>query len=166
MAKFLKHSSGSLVEDTSIATSAGVGDATKLPHLDISGKLDASFMPAGLMADVMTFVANGALAAGDFVYIDATGKAAKADASNPAKKAQGYVLAAVTNGANASVYFDDINSALTGLTAGSEYYLSATTPGTVTATPPSASGNIVQKVGFAKDANNIHVRFSDPIQLV
>jgi hypothetical protein len=47
------------------------------------------------------------------------------------------------------VHFDGINTALGSLTLGAQYFLS-TTPGVgVATTPPSASGNIVQRLGKA-----------------
>lgn len=39
-----------------------------------------------------------------------------------------------------------------GLTPGATYYLSASTPGAMTTVPPSTPTQIVQRVGFAKDA--------------
>lgn len=50
-------------------TSAGSGDAGKLPALDAQGKLDDSFMPTGIAADVATVTTSEALSAGDFVNI-------------------------------------------------------------------------------------------------
>lgn len=50
-------------------TSAGAGDAGKLAMLDAAGKLDNSMMPTGIGADVSIITASEALAAGDFVNI-------------------------------------------------------------------------------------------------
>ena len=96
--KYLKNSSGVITEDTSVQTSAGAGDAGKipalnasgvldstivnsvtssagsgdsgkLPALDASGKLDSTFMPTGVGADTVNITASEALADGDFVNI-------------------------------------------------------------------------------------------------
>lgn len=50
-------------------TSAGAGDATKIPSLDGTGRLDASFMPVGIGADTAAIVASEILAAGDLVNV-------------------------------------------------------------------------------------------------
>jgi len=128
-------------------TSAGAGDSGKIPALGATGKLDQSFMPTGIGADTASITASEALAAGDFVNIyDATGaKCRKADASTAGKEAHGFVLAAVENAAEATVYFEGTNDQVTGLTPGKQYLSS--TPGLCTATAPSGSGNVVQRVG-------------------
>lgn len=115
-------------------------------------------------ADTYTSTASGALAAGDFVYIKSDGTVAKADASNQAKKAMGYVLAASADLASCVVYFDDNNNQCSGLTVGSTYYLSGSTPGAVTATPPTTSNHIVQELGIATTTTNLHVNIGLPIK--
>lgn len=155
-------STGAQSEYAGKASSAGAGDAGEFPILDGSGKLDATFMPNGFGSDVSTLVAGEALAAGDFVYVLAGGTVMKADATTFAKRAMGYVIASVLNGGNATVYFDDSNSALSGLTAGSTYYLSATA-GVATLTAPTTSGQYVQSLGIATSATSLHVNIKEPI---
>ncbi len=132
--------------------STGAPDANKIVALDATGKLDVSVMPTGVAAEVTVAASFENLTAGDFVNLFLSGgviKVQKADATNNAKPAHGFVLANVVAPANATVYrTSQNNSALTGLTIGSDYFLS-TTPGGVTATAPSASGNIVQPLGRA-----------------
>lgn len=50
-------------------TSAGAGDAGKIPQLDGSGRLDSSFMPVGIGADTKSIVSSENLAAGDVVNV-------------------------------------------------------------------------------------------------
>jgi hypothetical protein len=88
----------------------------------------------------------------------------KADASTSGKEAHGFVKAAVSNGAAATVYFEGTNSQVTGLTPGVQY-LSAATPGLSTATAPSASGNVVQRVGFATAAAALNFQSMPPVVL-
>ena len=112
-------------------------------------------------------VAGEALNAGDLinVYLDAgTIKVRKATASTVGKEAHGYVLAAVSLGGNATVYFSGLNNNFSGLTAGLQY-LSATTSGQPTATPPSVSGGVVQKVGIAVSNTAIIFNFGEPVGL-
>jgi hypothetical protein len=100
------------------------------------------------------FTASEALVAGDLVNIwddSGTPKARLADASAN-KQADGFVLADVDSGDPATVYSQGINDQVSGLTGGIEQYLSASVPGGVTATAPTASGNLVQRVGKAFSA--------------
>ena len=151
MAKFLKHESGRIKEDQSVATSAGAGDAGKLAELNASGKFDNSFLPVGIGAETFVAPASENLAAGDIVNVYNNGGALnvrKADATTEGSEASGFVLSAVTSGANATVYFEQLNDQVTFIAGdiGGDLWLS-TTAGTSTTTPPSASGNVVQKIG-------------------
>jgi hypothetical protein len=153
--KYLALVSGKIKEIAATVVSAGAADAGKIVALDSAGLLDASLMPVGVGATVVTAPASENLTAGNFVNLwndSGTLKVRKADATTNAKPAHGFVLANVTAPANATVYLlSEINTAVSGLTIGADYYLS-TTPGGVTTTPPSASGNIVQFIGTATQA--------------
>lgn len=138
-------------------TSAGAGDSGKVPALDGSGRLDTSFMPTGIAADTAAIATSESLAAGDLVNIyDAAGVATarKADGITAGKPAHGFVLASFTHPATAVVYFEGNNSAVTGLTAGTQYL--STTAGATTAVAPSGAGNVVQVVGFATSATSVN----------
>lgn len=166
--KFLTQSSGDLTEVQAPQSSAGAADAGKLPALDSSGRLDNSFMPTGIGADTQSIQASEALAAGDFVNVWSSAGAfrvRKADASGgAAKRAHGFVLASVSSGANATVYFEGTNTQVSSMTPG-DVYLSGATPGAATATPPSTSAYIVQKLGVATAAAAINVEIDSPIVL-
>lgn len=165
--KYLKHSSGNIVEQEGLTASAGAGDAGKIPALDGSGRLDSSMMPVGFGSETKTIAATEDLAAGDFVNIyNSTGlKCRKADASSTSKRAHGFVLSAVTSGQNATVYYGNLNTQVSGLTIGDELYLSGSTAGAVTATPPSSSGYLVQRLGVATGTTEMLVEIQQPIQL-
>jgi hypothetical protein len=167
MAKFIKNNAGTLTEESTVATSAGAGDAGKIPGLDGAGRLDNSFMPTGIGADTASITASEALSAGDLVNVwNSTGaKVRKADASVAGKEAHGFVLAAVSSSATATVYFEATNNQVTGLTPGVQY-LSASTPGAATGTAPSGSGNVVQRVGFATSATALNFQSNVPVVLV
>lgn len=165
--KYLKNNAGTITEEAAIQTSAGAGDAGKIPAVDSTGKLDASFMPTGIAADTALVQASENLAAGDLVNIwDSSGsfRVRKADASVAGKEAHGFVLVAVTSGNNATIYFEGSNTQVSGLTAGVKF-LSAATPGLVVATAPSGSGNVVQRVGFATSATVLNFQSEEPIVL-
>lgn len=163
--KYLYNNAGTITEKAAIQTSAGAGDAGKIPALDAAGKLDTSMMPTGIGADTAAITASEALSAGDLVNVwNSTGaKVRKADATTAGKEAHGYVLAAVSSSATATVYFEGNNTGVSGLTPGVQYL--STTPGTATATAPSGTGNVVQRVGFATAAANLNFQSLNPIVL-
>lgn len=164
--KYIRNNAGTLTEVEAKVTSAGAGDAGKIPALDGSGRLDTSMMPVGIGADTAVIVASEALAAGDFVNIwNSTGaKARKADASASGKEAHGFVLAAVSNAANATVYFEGTNTQVTGLTPG-VVFLSASTAGQATGSAPSGTGQVVQRLGVAISTTAINFDGGPPIVL-
>lgn len=155
-------STGAQSEYAGKSTSAGAGDAGEFPILDGAGKLDITLMPNGVGADSITATAGEALTAGDFVYINGSGGVLKADATTFAKRAMGYVLASVLNAGTATVFFDESNSSLSGLTPGSKYFLSATS-GLATTTAPTTSGQFAQALGVATSATSLHVNIQEPI---
>jgi hypothetical protein len=111
-------------------------------------------------------VAGEALAARDLVNIynnGGTPTVRKANASL-GREANGFVMAAVANGANATVFFDGLITGLTGLTAGSAF-LSGATAGLATATAPTTVGHIVQRVGTFVTATTMKFSFDVPVTL-
>lgn len=164
--KYIYNNSGQLTEKTATVSSAGVGDAGKIVALDGTGKLDSTVMPTGIGADVVAITASENLAAGDLVNIyddSSTPKTRKADAATN-KPAHGFVLSGVTGGNEATVYFEGNNAQVTGLTAGYQY-LSGTTPGKCTATAPSTTGYIVQRVGVATGATSLNFESGETLVL-
>lgn len=159
-------STGVLTEITAPVTSGGAADAGKVPALDAGGKLDLTVMPSGIGPDSFVLVASEALTAGNFINIwnDAGAfKVRKADATAAGKQADGFVTAAVTSGANATCYPRGTNNQLSGLTPGQIYL--ATTAGGAAAAIPSASGNVVQRIGYAISATAAVFQFSPPVAL-
>jgi hypothetical protein len=192
--KFLKNNAGTITEEAAVATSAGAGDDGKIPALngsgvldstivnsktasagagdsgkivalDAAGKIDSTMMPTGVAADTALITTSEALAAGDLVNIwSSTGaKARKADATVAGKEAHGFVLASAGSGAAATVYFEGSNTGVTGLTPGNNFL--STTAGLATATAPSGSGNVVQRVGFATSATALNFQSQTPFVL-
>jgi hypothetical protein len=166
MAKYIENVAGRLQEKSGLAASAGAADADKIPQLDSTGRLHSSLMPIGIGADTQVIVASEALAAGDFIncYNSTGAKVRKADAATPGKEAHGFVIAAVASAGNATVYFEGTNTQVAGQTPGL-VFLSATTPGQGTTTPPSTAGQIVQQIGLATSATTINFQFQQPITL-
>lgn len=193
--KFIKNVSGALTEEAALTTSAGVGDAHRIPALNASGVLDqsivnavtasagaadsgkvaaldaagrlaANMMPVGITPETASLVTSENLAAGDFVNIwnnASVATARKADATTAGKEAHGFVLAATTSPAAATVYLEGSNTAVTGKTPGVQYL--QTTAGTAGTTVPSLTGNVVQRLGVATSATSINFEPAQPITL-
>ena len=166
--KFLKHDTAGGFTETVATQAGGAGNENKVPALDAAGRLDATMMPTGIGADTASIVANGALSAGDFVNIyDNAGTVTcrVADASALGTRAHGFVLSAVADAAMATVYFEGENNGagVSGMVGG-DVFLSETA-GKATATAPTTSAAIVQKLGVAISATGINVEIGTPVLL-
>lgn len=187
--RFLANVLGRIKMIATIATSAGSGDAEKVPSTNAQGYLDPtlinaattgagkvlqtlpdgtidpSVLPTGIGADVKNMAASEALAANDLVNVwndGGTVKARKADATTEGKEATGFVKAAVALNGQAAVYFEGRISGLTGLTPGVRQYL-ATSAGQATPIAPNAAGNVVQWIGDAVSTTEIDFEKANPI---
>ena len=154
--KFLRLVNGVLTEIFGVQSSAGAANAGDLVALDDTGRLDNSLMPVGIGADTTVIPASETLAAGDWVNVwNSTGaKVRKADATTAGKEVHGFVLAAVASGANATVYFEGTNTQVTGQVPGPVYL--QTVAGQGGAAVPTASGNVVQRIGTAVSATSVN----------
>jgi hypothetical protein len=164
--KYLQHDAAGGFREVEATATGGAGEASKIPALDLSGRLDSTMMPTGIGAETSALEAFGALAAGDFVNVfndSGVMKVRKADASNNVAPANGFVLAAFTAGQTATVYWSGLNGQLTGLTPGLHYL--STTPGASNHVAPSASGNIVQRLGTAINSTTVFFQPQDAILL-
>lgn len=146
-------------------TSAGAGSAAKVVQLDSSGRLDSTVMPVGIGADTQSVTTSEALAAGDWVNIWSNSgfKVRKADATVAGKEAWGFVLSAFSSGAEATVYFEGTNTAVTGQTPGKVFL--STTAGTGSSTAPTGSGNAQQIIGVATSATTVNFQYNTPVIL-
>lgn len=111
---------------------------------------------SGALAGGRVITASANLLAGAFVNIFTSGGAIRvrpADATDDSKPADGFVLAAVVGGANATVYgLGQQNTQLAGMTPGTAYFLDASGAGGVAPAAPGASGNYQQMLGKADSA--------------
>lgn len=165
--KFLQHDAAGGFREVEGVAVGGAGQANKIPALDLSGRLDSTMMPTGIGAETSALIAFGALAAGDFVNVFNDGgvmKVRKADASTGVAPANGFVLAAFSALDTATVYWGGLNSQRSGMTPGLHYL--STTPGASNHIAPAASGNIVQRLGYAVDSTTFYFNPQDPILLV
>lgn len=156
-ARYIALVAGKLKQIAGTVASAGAGDDGKLVALDAAGKLDPTVLPTGVGAETKLVLTSEALAAGDWVNVydnAGTANVRKADASDPVKYANGFVLAAFGSAVNATVYTEGINNQVSGQTAGI-VYLSGASAGAGITTPPTTAGHIVQQIGFALSATEV-----------
>lgn len=147
-------------------TSAGVGDASKTVILDASGRISSTMMPTGIGADTAVITASEALAAGDLVNV-----------YNNAGTANVRKADATTQGKEAHGF---VLAAVASAGAATVYFEASntqktgltpgvqylsTTPGACAATAPSTAGNVVQIVGFATSATALNFNYGQPITL-
>lgn len=152
-----------------ITSSSGSSDANKHIATNSEGKLDATFLPAGLGASTFSASASEALSASNLVNLYNNGGSLgvrKADGST-LKEANGFVLTAFNSGELALVYpLGEQLTGLTGLTPGSKYYLSVTTPGGIQSSAPDlASGVMYQEIGKAISSTALQTVKSDAIEV-
>lgn len=166
---FLARVAGKTKQIIATVVSAGAADAGKVVALDDSGRLDQSLLPTGVGANTVSVVASEAIGAGKFVdlWLDAgVLKTRLADNSNQ-RPAWGYVKTAVALAGTATVYrLNTVNSALSGLVAGSDYWLG--TAGGVTDTPldPDASSGLMdQYLGKASSETELVTVEHAPVYL-
>lgn len=159
--KYLARVAGKTKQRELAVVSTGASDAGRGVALDSTGRLDSTVMPVGVGANTQSMPASEALGAGTFVNLwgdSGVLKARLADNSN-GRQADGYVLEAVASAGTAAVYpLDAMNSALSGLTAGTDYWLG--TAGGVIATPLVETdvanvNKISQYLGKAKSATEL-----------
>ena len=164
--KFLQvGNTGNLEEKEAVIQGGTVGEAGRIVALDDTGKLDDTVMPEGIGAETTVAKASEALVGNNVINIWSNSgvlSARKADATDDTKPAHGYIKDSANLGDNVTVYTDGYLPG-TGFTPGSKYFLS-TTPGAVTATPPSDEGNIAQVIGVAVSADKIKFEPLTPIK--
>lgn len=104
----------------------------------------------------LTVAAGEVLLAGAFVniYLDGGARLRKADATDPLKWAHGFILSDGDIGEALPLNLTGLNSMVSPATLG-EAYLSTTTPGGYSYSPPSATGQIIQPLGLAIPGNGI-----------
>lgn len=146
---------GTQVERSAIASSTGSGNAGDLVALGDDGKLNPNLFPSGIGGATQPATASEEIASGaqvNFWEDQGVTKLRNADASGGhGKRSDGYVSSAVSVDSIAAVHTDNgtIISGLTGLLPGQTYFLSPTTPGGLTLTPPTTSGHLLQIIGKA-----------------
>jgi hypothetical protein len=144
--------------------------ALKKPLVLTNGEIE-QLQPGDFIAEVdlvsLTNNDAAAVAIGEVLYVPSTGgvKKARADAAGTA---QAMYIAASAGAAAAAIQCQShgyLAGALTGATPGTVYYLSPTTPGLLTATPPSTVGQFCVRIGQAVTATDLEIRIERFIKL-
>jgi hypothetical protein len=96
------------------------------------------------------------------------GKVGKATATSGSSEAASVVgFADSAKGADETVKVVVVGiKAMSGLDAGDLYFLSPTTAGAITTTPPSGSGQAVTRLGEAATATDFSIQLEPPVLLV
>lgn len=124
------------------------------------GMVDPLVIQKGL-GGVYTCLAG--VTVGQAVKVSASDTVAVTDASSAAGEAQGIVVLKPTT-TSAVVVWGGAASVFSGLTPGADYWLSDT-PGAITASAPTATGSIQQRVGTAKNATTLEIGVEHPVYL-
>lgn len=168
MAKLISLIGGVLTEVEGTSVSTGAADANKTVETNSQGTIDVTMLPPGVGRNTAVVIASEALTAGNWVNIYNNAGVANCRRADDTvgREVWGFVLAAVINAANATVYLGSTNDQVSGMTPGAKVYISAT-PGAGSNTPTvAAPGKIHQVIGKAITATSVAMQLSDPITLV
>lgn len=129
------------------------------PLGDVINELTALIPGGGYERVADIFACPVGVAVGDVVYFSASNtvnKASAASGGGQTPAAVGVVIAKPT-AVTAQVLSAGSADVYVGLTPGSRYFVSPTTPGGLTTTPPSAAGEVLQQIGRAATTTKLLV---------
>lgn len=192
--KFFKNVSGVTTEEAALRTSAGSGDADRIPALNASGVLDAtivnsvntttgapdagkvaalgadgllalSMMPVGVGTNVKVITTSEALAAGDYVNIwDNAGFKVRKADATVAGKEANGYVLASVGSGAPATVYMEGTNTSVTGMVAGTVFLS-TTAGAGTATAPSGAGNVIQRLGISVSATAVNFSAGAPIVL-
>jgi len=124
-----------------------------------------SFSPLQVSFDATAFEN---VTEGDALYMRTSdgqvGKATAADGTSEAATVVGFANATASANASVKVVVVGIKS-MTSLDAGDLYFLSPSTAGAITLTPPSSAGQAVVRLGEAATSTSFAIQIEPPIKL-
>lgn len=168
MDKFIELKEGELAEKKPAITSSGGVDGGRLVALDENtGKLDPSVMPSGIGADNITATCSDNLSPGNLVNLWVDGGVLKARKANASLgyRASGFVLDAGSVGNTIQVSMEGSMVGLGAIVPGLPYFLSESTPGTHSDSPPTSSDFILQEIGTGRSLDSISFEPQSPVLL-
>ena len=105
---------------------------------------------------------------GDALYMRTSdgqvGKATAADGTSEAASVVGFANSGTQSGSTVKVIVVGLKT-MSGLNAGDLYFLSATTAGGITQTPPSSAGQAVVRLGESATTTDFAIQIEPPIKL-
>ena len=127
-------------------------------------------MPSSIVFKVVGYVVNAFenVTQGDVLYARASdGQVGKAVANDTLDKAvvAGIAETTVTSGNQVRVIVTGQVAVSTSIDPGDLYFLSASSPGSLTKTPPTTDGHYVTLVGEAGTSNQLVLKIKRPVQL-
>ena len=124
-----------------------------------------SFAPLQVGFDATVFEN---VAEGDALYMRTSdgkvGKASAADGTIENSFVIGFANISALTGESLQVAVAGLKD-ISGLDAGDLFFLSATTAGAITATPPSSAGQAVVRIGEAATATKLSIQIEPPVKL-
>ncbi len=78
-------------------------------------------------------------------------------------RVHGFTVAAINTGSSGVVQSSGLLAGFTGLTIGADYWHDSATPGSITATAPTATGTRSQYVGWAMSATELWIELERPL---
>lgn len=121
---------------------------------------DGGTPPATQLLSGTVYTVPGGTAVNDFVYSTGADTASDSNATSSATMPGIGFVQVKPSGTTATLVYAGELGGFSGLTAGSTYFASASTPGGITATAPNSGGNIVQKVGVARNTTTLVIEIS------
>lgn len=128
----------------------------EIQQLQSGDTLGGPVAEVGLVSLTNSDAASTAIGEAMYIFGADAVKKAKADAAGTAQVAC-FATAVITSTGTGNFQFDGVLAGLTGLTAGSVYYLSAATAGAITTTAPSTTGQYVTRVGTALSTTELDI---------
>ena len=127
-------------------------------------------MPEPVVSKVTGYIVNAFenVTQGDVLYSRTSdGQVGKAVANDTLDKAvvAGIAETTVTAGSEVRVIVTGQVAVSTSIDAGDTYFLSASSPGSLTKTPPTTAGHYITLVGEAGTSNQLVLKINRPIQL-
>jgi len=143
-------------------------DSTKLSGIEANATVDQKILEIGKPADeefeglTTTGTSGEALVEGDPIYLKSDGKYWKANAiTGTAQKATALCVESVAVDTTFTALLDGIyrdDSRYAFATVGATIYLDDSAAGKISQTAPSDSGDLIQNLGYAIDADTIYFR--------
>ncbi len=132
------------------------------------GSVNASALVRGVGSIMQYTSVDNGIADGDAVYVNTSGKMARAQAnSSSTMPAIGVTLGPVNSGVQGNVLVTGLYSdiSLSGLQVGQLVFVSPVQAGKLTSQQPTLSGQIVQRIGYAHNATTLYIERGDPFQV-